>query len=86
MGKIEPMLKFKYSAKDNRYTIKKIGDNTIKGIPVPTHAIIAELTKSIGFEWFGYYKYKIKDHRTSIPRANKAQKIEYEYVLMLKKR
>lgn len=63
-----------------------IGDNTIKGIPVPTHAIIAELAKSIGFEWFGYYKYKIKDHRTSIPRANKAQKIEYEYVLMLKKR
>lgn len=63
-----------------------IGDNTIKGIHVSTHKIIAALAESIGFEWFGYYKYKIKDHRTSIPRAGKPQKIEYEYVLMLRKR
>ncbi len=62
-----------------------IGDNTIKGIQVSTHKIIASLAEKIGFKWFGYYKYKIKDHRTSIPRAGKPQKIEYEYVLMLKK-
>lgn len=62
-----------------------IGDNTIKGIHVTTHKIIAKLAQNIGYEWFGYYKYKIKDHRTSIPRSNKPQKIEYEYVLMLKK-
>lgn len=62
-----------------------IGDNTIKGIRVSTHRIIAELAKEIGFEWFGYYKYKIKDHRTSIPREGKPKKIEYEYVIMLKK-
>lgn len=62
-----------------------IGDNTIKGVRVETHKVIAELAKIIGFEWFGYYKYKIKDHRTSIPRAGKPQKIEYEYVLMLRK-
>lgn len=63
-----------------------IGDNTIKGIRVSTHKIIASLAQNVGFEWFGYYKYKIKDHRTSIPREGKPQKIEYEYVLMLKKR
>lgn len=63
-----------------------IGDNTIKGIRVSTHKIIASLAKDVGFEWFGYYKYKIKDHRTSIPREGKPKKIEYEYVLMLKKR
>lgn len=62
-----------------------IGDNTIKKIYVPTHKIIASLAKSVGYKWFGYYKYQIKDHRTSIPRDNENNKIQYEYVLMLKK-
>lgn len=43
------------------------------------------MATKIGFKWFGYYKYKIKDHRTSIPRGQSHQKIEYEHVLMLKK-
>ena len=62
-----------------------IGDNTIKTIEVPTHKIIASLAESVGYKWFGYYKYKIKDHRTSIPRDNVKNKIQLEYVLMLKK-
>lgn len=62
-----------------------IGDNTIKKVEIPTHKLIAEIAQFIGFEWFGYYKYKIKDHRTSIPRGQSHQKIEYEYVLMLRK-
>ncbi len=62
-----------------------IGDNTIKKIEVPTHKIIADLAVNLGYEWFGYYKYQIKDHRTSIPRVAKHQKINYEYVLMLRK-
>ncbi len=62
-----------------------IGDNTIKKVKIPTHEIIAAMATKIGFKWFGYYKYKIKDHRTSIPRGQSHQKIEYEYVLMLKK-
>lgn len=62
-----------------------IGDNTIKKIEVPTHKIIASLAESVGYNWFGYYKYQIKDHRTSIPRNNVKNKIQYEYVLMLKK-
>ena len=62
-----------------------IGDNTIKKIDIPTHQIIASLAKTIGYKWFGYYKYQIKDHRTSIPRDDVKNKIQYEYVLMLKK-
>jgi len=62
-----------------------IGDNTIKTIEVPTHKIIASLAEYVGYKWFGYYKYKIKDHRTSIPRDNVKNKIQLEYVLMLKK-
>lgn len=62
-----------------------IGDNTIKGIDVPTHELIRQLAQNIGFECFGYYKYEIKDHRTSIPRNNSKSKIDYEHVIMLKK-
>lgn len=62
-----------------------IGDNIIRDIPIPTHQIIAQLAQEVGFEWFGYYHYSIKDHRTSIPRSNSADKITTEYVIMLRK-
>ena len=62
-----------------------IGDNTIKGVEIPTHDIIRQLALEVGFESFGYYKYVIKDHRTSIPRNRENSKIEYEHVLMLRK-
>ena len=63
-----------------------IGDNFIKKVEIPTHKLIAEIAKELGFVWFGYYKYIIKDHRTSIQRMDNGGKIKYEYVLMLKKR
>lgn len=62
-----------------------IGDNIIKKIEIPTHKLIAEIAKKVGFDWFGYYKYAIKDHRTSIPRNDNGGKINYEFVLMLRK-
>ena len=62
-----------------------IGDNTIKGVEIPTHEVILQLAQEVGYECFGYYKYIIKDHRTSIPRNKKNSKIEYEHVIMLRK-
>lgn len=62
-----------------------IGDNVINKIEIPTHLIIANLAQKVGFEWSGYYKYPIKDHRTSVPRGTQGGKIKYEYVLILKK-
>jgi DNA modification methylase len=62
-----------------------IGDNTIKKVDIPTHKLIAEIATELGFDWFGYYKYAIKDHRTSIPRNDNGGKINYEFVLMLRK-
>ena len=63
-----------------------IGDNTIKGVDVPTHDVIRQIALEVGYECFGYYKYVIKDHRTSIPRNKENSKIEYEHVIMLRKR
>lgn len=62
-----------------------IGDNTIKGVEIPTHEVILQLAQEVGYECFGYYIYVIKDHRTSIPRNKKSSKIEYEHVIMLRK-
>ena len=62
-----------------------IGDNVILNIEIPTHKIIAEIAQLIGFNWTGYYKYAIKDHRTSIPRMDNGGKIKHEYVIILKK-
>lgn len=61
-----------------------IGDNVIKNIEIPTHKLIAEIAEAIGFKWTGYYKYAIKDHRTSIPRKD-GGKIKHEFVIILKK-
>lgn len=62
-----------------------IGDNIIRGVCVPTHEIIAKLAVILGFEWVGYYRYAIRDHRTSIPRNTADAKINIEHVIMLKK-
>ena len=62
-----------------------IGNSVIKGVDIPTHQITAELAQIVGFRWFGYYNYLIKDHRTSIPRDVETSKIKVEHVIMLKK-
>ena len=62
-----------------------IGDNVIKGVQIPTHLIIADLAKQVGFTWFQYYKYPIRDHRTSIPRNGQGGKIEFEFVISFRR-
>lgn len=62
-----------------------IGNSTIRGIHVETHRLTAELAESVGFRWDGYFKYRIKDHRTSIPRNGNGGKIEFEHVITLTK-
>lgn len=62
-----------------------VGDGVIRKVSVPTHEIIASLGESVGFRWVHYYKYRIRDHRTSIPRQNQGGKIEYEHVVVLEK-
>lgn len=62
-----------------------VGDNVIKSVEIPTHKLIANISQKIGFKWVGYYKYEIKDHRTSIPRGENRSKIKYEFVIILRK-
>lgn len=62
-----------------------VGDSVVRGVPIPTHQHIAEIAKSIGFEWASYFKYQIKDHRTSLPRNGRGGKIDFEHVVTLRK-
>lgn len=60
-----------------------VGDSVIRGVPVETHKWIAEIAESQGYRWSSYFKYRIKDHRTSIPRQGNGGKIDYEHVIGL---
>jgi DNA modification methylase len=62
-----------------------VGDSVVRGVYVATHRHIGMIAESIGFEWSGYFKYQIKDHRTSLPRNGRGGKIELEHVITLKK-
>jgi hypothetical protein len=62
-----------------------IGDSEIRNVRVETHKIIGEIAENVGFKWVGYYKYQIKDHRTSIPRNGRGGKIKFEHVVTLEK-
>ncbi|THH38616.1 hypothetical protein E4Z66_03340 [Aliishimia ponticola] len=62
-----------------------IGNSKIRDIDVPTHQVIAEIAGELGYNWEKYFLYRIKDHRTSIPRGDRGGKIEFEHVLGLVK-
>lgn len=62
-----------------------VGDSVVRGFPVPTHKYLAEIAKQIGFDWTSYFKYQIKDHRTSLPRNGRGGKIAFEHVITLRK-
>lgn len=62
-----------------------VGNSVIRGEEIPTHEVLGELARSVGFTWDGYFTYPIKDHRTSLPRQNKGGKILNEHVISLRK-
>lgn len=62
-----------------------IGNSIIRGISIETHKLLAAIAESVGFKWIKYYKYRIKDHRTSMPRHGNGGKISFEHVITLRK-
>ncbi len=62
-----------------------VGDSVVRDVEVATHHHIGKIAEKIGFEWQGYFKYAIKDHRTSLPRNGRGGKIEVEHVISLRK-
>ena len=62
-----------------------VGNSVIRGVEIPTHEILTKIGERMGFVWVGYFNYRIKDHRLSIPRKDNGGKIDIEHVITLKK-
>jgi hypothetical protein len=62
-----------------------IGNSVVRGIPVETHKHLAMIAEMVGFRWSAYFKYAVKDHRTSLQRKDRGGKISVEHVLTLAK-
>jgi hypothetical protein len=60
-----------------------VGNSTVRNVDVETHRLLAEIACTVGFKWQHYFKYRIKDHRTSLPRNGRGGKINYEHVITL---
>jgi hypothetical protein len=60
-----------------------IGNSRIRGLEIPTHELIAKIGITVGFNWSNYFRYRIRDHRTSIPRGDRGGKIDIEHVIGL---
>lgn len=73
------------SLKPGSYYHIIVGDSVVRDVPVATHRYIADIAQLVGFEWHSYFKYRIKDHRTSLPRNGRGGKIDFENVVTLKK-
>ena len=57
-----------------------IGESHIRGVTVPTPAILSELFHSYGFEDMGSCSYVIKRHYMKFPRRSNSGKINIDYV------
>lgn len=62
-----------------------IGDNTIRKIPVPTHALIVDLAESVGFKTQKVAYDIIKVHSLSIKRHETAGLIDKEWAMIFSK-
>ena len=57
-----------------------VGESNIRGVTIPTPAILAELFDSSGFEDMGYCSYVIKRHSMKFPRRLNSGKIKLDHV------
>lgn len=73
------------SLKNNAYYHVIVGDSVVRDVEIATHHHIGKIAERVGFVWQGYFKYAIKDHRTSLPRNGRGGKIEVEHVISLRK-
>lgn len=71
--------------KDGRYVIV-VGDSNIRGQSIPTAKILSEIANNNGFEFDISFKYVIRDRYLHLPRAGRGGIINFDEVLVLRKR
>lgn len=62
-----------------------IGDSKIRGIEVPTHEILIDIAKTVGFNLDNIFSYLIKNRYLRIPRSGRGGLIKKDWVIDLVK-
>lgn len=68
----------------SRY-VMVIGDGVIRQVPVPTHKILADIGKSVGFEIENFFSYILKNRYMRIDRKGEGGLIEYDWITVFRK-
>lgn len=68
--------------KDSHYIIV-VGNSKIRGIDVPTHEILGDIAKEVGFDLDNQFSYIIKNRYLRIPRSGKGGLIKKDWILDL---
>ncbi len=71
--------------KGGRYVIV-VGDSNIRGQSIPTAKILSEIANNNGFDFDVSFKYVIRDRYLHLPRAGRGGIINFDEVLVLRKR
>lgn len=71
--------------KGGRYAIV-VGDSTIRGQNIPTAKILTEIAERNGYQFELSFKYVIRDRYLHLPRGERGGIINYDEILVIKKR
>jgi len=62
-----------------------VGDSKIRNIVVPTHEILIDIGKEIGFKLDNLFSYVIKNHYLRFPRQGRGGFIQKDWIIVLEK-
>jgi len=71
--------------KDGGFYCIVVGDSKIRGVIVPTHEILIDISREIGFDLDCLFSYTIKNRYLRFPRQGKGGLIEKDWIFALKK-
>jgi DNA modification methylase len=78
------VLKSTQNGKRGRYTVV-IGDGSVRKIPVPTHEVLMECAKEVGFRLESVFSYVIRHRTLLITRGEHSGIIDKDWIMVFKK-
>jgi hypothetical protein len=70
--------------REGRYVVV-IGDGVVRRIPIPTHDVLCDIAKDVGFEVENTFSYVIRHRTLLITRAEHSGIIDNDWILTLRK-
>ncbi|WP_338834107.1 hypothetical protein [Bradyrhizobium septentrionale] len=60
-----------------------VGDSTIAGVSVPTHQLLMDCARSVGFAVDGYFGYEVRNKHMRFPRQGRGGVVSHDWVIVL---